>query len=227
LLLVCFSALFALGGWVEYGNPPKPFAHAEGFYVSGIGLQTIGALLISLGLFSGRLGLIEHAFHALWRLAGVAILTAFLIVFVWATARYLFSMASFPPASFAGSRSETWWIETAMALAGVAFSLSIPTLLRWQGHVAIDALNAFIPPPVARTIRLAGSLLLAWPVGWVLLTKGTVFAARAWQQGEGSQNFGIEFVFLVKTLVPLLGFLILVAAALNARDAFRGEEAGK
>ena len=37
--------------------------------------------------------------------------------------------------------------------------------------------------------------------GWVLLVQGTRFAARAWRQLETSANFGIEYVFVIKTAV--------------------------
>ena len=50
------------------------------------------------------------------------------------------------------------------------------------------------------------------------LVQGTRFAARAWRQLETSANFGIEYVFVIKTAVPLLGFLLLVTAALNLRN---------
>ena len=73
-------------------------------------------------------------------------------------------------------------------------------------------------PRTRRWVQRLGSLLLALPVGWVLLVQGTRFAARSWRQLETSANFGIEYVFVLKTAVPLLGFLLLITAALNLRS---------
>ena len=111
-----------------------------------------------------------------------------------------------------------------LACVGVALAGAIPILLRWGGHVSIDALAPVIGQQAGRLIAGAGALFLATPFGWLLLTKGTVFAARAWDQGESSANFGIEFVFLVKTLVPLLGFLVVVFALASLRPRDRSAD---
>ena len=223
VLLAAFTGLFVLGGWGAIGDPPKPFAPAEGFFVSGVQLQTAVLILLGFGLVLKGWDLdtfLDAGAALLWRIAVVAALLSMLIVFLWASARFLFGISFFPAQGLPLSRSETWWIELAMALFGVALAGAIPILLRWGGHVSIDALAPVIGQQAGRLIAGAGALFLATPFGWLLLTKGTVFAARAWDQGESSANFGIEFVFLVKTLVPLLGFLVVVfaLASLRLRD---------
>ncbi|MAV46502.1 MAG: TRAP transporter small permease subunit [Alphaproteobacteria bacterium TMED89] len=226
LLLLSFAGLFILGGWGALGDPPKPFARAEGFFVSGIWLQSLVLLAVLAVVTAGPRILARWADSGLallwWCAAGAAML-AIVIIFIWASARFLFGMSALPPAWMLASRPETWWIEVALACMGLSLTCAIPVLLRTGEHVAIDVLRPILAKPSAqRWIRTLGSAGLAVPVGWLLLTKGSVFAARAWSQWEGSQNFGIEFVFLVKTLVPLMGYLIALTASLNLRDHVAG-----
>lgn len=220
ILLAAFAGLFALGGWCAIGHPPKPFASAEGFFVSGIQLQTAALTVLGFALVwkgPDLDSLLDAGAALLWRVAALAAVGSMAIVFLWASARFLFGISFFPPQSLPLSFSETWWIEVAMALFGIALTGAIPILLRWGGHVSIDALAPMLGARAERLVARAGAVFLALPVGWLLLTKGTIFAARAWDQSEGSANFGIEFVFLVKTLVPLLGYLIVVFALAGLR----------
>ena len=221
LLLSVFALLFALGGWASFGKPPKPFAEAEGFFASGIQLQTaaLGLLFIGFMVWGARLGpFVDRGLALIWRLASILAVTPVIIIFFWASARFLFGFSAFPPRQFPVSFSETWWMELALALYGVALVGGIPALLRWGGHVTIDLFTERASPQVRGAITRFGTVFLSLPFGWVLLTKGTVFASRSWNQWEGSQNFGIEFVFLVKTLVPLMGFLIIVVSVLSLRS---------
>lgn len=232
VLFAGFAALFVLGGWTALGDPPKPFAKAEGFFVSGLQIQAafIATMVAILSIIGRRRRqryrwLIEASFPLFWRAAGGLALAALSIVFFWASARFLFALAAFPPEGWGPTRSETWWIETAMACLGASLTLAIPVLLRSAEHVGIDVLSGVLGSRGRAAVARWGSVLLALPVGWVLLAKGTPFAARAWMQAEGSQNFGIEYVFAIKTLVPLLGFLLIVAALLRAFEHASEERA--
>ena len=234
-VLLAFALVFLVGGWASIGAPPQPFAPTEGLYVSGLWLQAvILALLILLSLIAPRssrlslAGLFDRAMRLFWWIAGLCLMLAVGLVFLLATTRTLFDLGSFPPRERwwlvpAGlSRPEAWWVETSLALFGLSLALSVPVLLRAGGHVSLDVLWTHFGPTLRRWIRHGGSLLLALPVGWLLLAKGTPFAARSWQQWEVSANFGIEYVFLVKTTVPLLGFLLLMTAAFNLRPTPHG-----
>ena len=225
--MLVFAALFVIGGWVSIGTPPKPFAPAEGLFVSGAWLQAVIMALLLLALTRPSAAplavFVDRALGVFWRLSGLCLVLVSALVFIWASGRALFDLGALPPSGGwsvlpAGlSRSEAWWLETTMALFGLALSLSIPTLLRADGHVSLDVLWARFSLRTRRWVQLLGSLLLALPVGWMLLVQGTRFAARSWRQLETSANFGIEYVFLIKTAVPLLGFLIMVTAVLNLR----------
>jgi len=220
-LFAGFALLFAIGGWATIGTPPKPFAPAEGFFVSGIQLQTLALAVMFIGLvtWGARFGpFVDRGLVVIWHLASVSAVLPVAIIFLWASARFLFGLSTFPPDVMPVSFSETWWIELALALFGFALAGGIPVLLRWGGHVSIDVLTARAAPQVRKAVTRFGTLFLSLPFGWILLTKGSSFAARSWTQWEGSQNFGIEFVFLVKTLVPLMGFLIVVVSALSLHE---------
>ena len=226
--MLAFAALFAVGGWVSIGTPPKPFAPAEGLFVSGAWLQAAILAPVLLGLTRAEAApvvvIVDRALGLFWWLSGLCLMLVAALVFIWASGRALFDLGALPPSGRwsvlpAGlSRSEAWWLETTMALFGLALCLSIPTLLRADGHVSLDVLWARFGPRTRRWVQRLGSLLLALPVGWVLLVQGTRFAARSWRQLETSANFGIEYVFVIKTAVPLLGFLLLITAALNLRS---------
>ena len=218
-LLLVFAGLFVLGGWGKLGEPPKPFAEASSFHVSGTVLQALVLLSALLGLFSLARGPVltwlDRGFEALWALGCLALGCSALVLFFWAAGRYLFGLSAWPPQGWPLSRPETWWMELSFGLFGVALSVALPVLLRRGGHVGIDLVQARLSPRTKVWISRLGHGALALPVGLLLLSKGTTFAARSWQQLEASQNFGIGFVFLVKTLVPLLGFLLVCAATAN------------
>ena len=226
--MLAFAALFVVGGWVSIGTPPKPFVPAEGLYVSGAWLQAVIVAPVLLGLTRPGAApvvvIVDRALGLFWWLSGLCLMLVAALVFIWSSGRALFDLGALPPSGGwlvlpAGlSRSEAWWLETTMALFGLALCLSIPTLLRADGHVSLDVLWARFGPRTRRWVQRLGSLLLALPVGWVLLVQGTRFAARSWRQLETSANFGIEYVFVIKTAVPLLGFLLLITAALNLRS---------
>lgn len=239
-LLVMFAGLFWVGGWLAVGEPPKPFAEATGFYLSGPVLQSL-ILLIVLAAFlllirshqrSRVLTGLDQAFCALWTLGSLALGCAALILFLWAVARVLFGLSDWPPFGWPLSRPETWWMELAFGLFGLSLTVAIPSLLRRGGHVSIDVIHERLGQGGKAWVARLGNAALALPVGLLLLTKGSSFAARSWGQWEASQNFGIGFVFLVKTLVPLMGFLILCAAAANliertAAETRSGERGGR
>ena len=77
VLLAAFAGLFALGGWGAIGDPPKPFAPAEGFFVSGVQLQTAVLILLGFGLVLKGRDLdtfLDAGAALLWRIAVVAAL---------------------------------------------------------------------------------------------------------------------------------------------------------
>ena len=138
------------------------------------------------------------------------------LVFIWASGRALFDLGALPPSSGwsvlpAGlSRSEAWWLETTMALFGLALCLSIPTRFAQTVTSASTCSGPGLPSnPLGPAL---GQPAAALPVGWVLLVQGTRFAARSWRQLETSANFGTEYVFVIKTTVPLRVLLLITAA---------------
>ena len=149
--MLAFAALFVVGGWVSIGTPPKPFAPAEGLFVSGAWLQAVIMAPVLLGL--SRPGaapvavIVDRALGLFWRLSGLCLILVAALVFIWASGRALFDLGALPPSSGwsvlpAGlSRSEAWWLETTMALFGLALCLSISTLLRADGHVRVRVSN--------------------------------------------------------------------------------------
>ena len=226
-ILALFAGLFGIGGWLSFGDPPKPFTENTDFYLAGPLLQT-GALFAAVFLLWGLwrdevLQQFDKGLAALWSVGCLSLGLTTLILFMWAASRYLFGLSAWPPQGWPLSLPETWWMELSFGLFGLSLTVGIPFLLRRGGHVGIDVIEERITGPARRWIHTIGNLLLALPVGLLIMTKGSSFAARAWDQLEASQNFGIGFVFLIKTLVPLMGFLIASAALANILD--RSEKA--
>ena len=75
--MLAFAALFVIGGWVSIGTAPKPFAAAEGLFVSGAWLQAVIMAPVLLALTRpGAAPLavfVDRALGLFWRLSGMCL----------------------------------------------------------------------------------------------------------------------------------------------------------
>ena len=99
--------------------------------------------------------------------------------------------------------------ESVMYLHGMVFMLGIPYALKHDAHVRVDVLYGRLSPRGRDLVNLAGHLLFLLPIAGFIVWVSWEYTARAWRIREGSSEVGgIEAVFLLKTLLPMMGLLL-------------------
>lgn len=101
--------------------------------------------------------------------------------------------------------------ESIMYMHGLVFMLGIPYALKHDAHVRVDVIYGRLTQRQRDFVDLAGHLLFLLPVAGFIVWVSWNYTARAWRIGEGSPEVGgIDAVFLLKTLIPLLGIMLIL-----------------
>ena len=135
----------------------------------------------------------------------VAILV--LLVVYDATARYLFSTGSI------ALQELEWHLFDIVILFGIAYTL------KQNAHVRVDIFYASFTPKTKALINMISSLFFILPFSFLIIYIGIEFVQLSFIQQEASSNpGGLEYRFLVKSLLPL-SFVFLSLQAI--RDAIQ------
>lgn len=101
--------------------------------------------------------------------------------------------------------------ESIMYMHGMVFMLGIPYALKHDAHVRVDVIYGRLSARQRDYVNLAGHLLFLMPVAAFIVYVSWNYTARAWRIGEGSPEVGgIDAVFVLKTLIPLLGIMLIL-----------------
>lgn len=101
--------------------------------------------------------------------------------------------------------------ETVMYMHGMVFMLGIGYTLKHQGHVRVDIFYDKLSIRKKAFIDLFGTLVFLLPIGIFILFSSLNYVSFSWSLSESSaQPGGLPGVFLLKTLIPLMAFLLLV-----------------
>lgn len=101
--------------------------------------------------------------------------------------------------------------EGVIYLHGAMFLLGIPYALRHDAHVRVDLLYSTMPARRKAAVNLLGHVVFLIPVALVLMTLSLPYVENAWRVVEGSAEVGgVPAVFVLKTLIPIAGFVLLV-----------------
>lgn len=101
--------------------------------------------------------------------------------------------------------------ETVMYMHGMVFMLGIGYTLKYQGHVRVDIFYDKLSIRKKAFIDLFGTLVFLLPIGIFILFSSLNYVSFSWSLNESSaQPGGLPGVFLLKTLIPLMAFLLLV-----------------
>lgn len=110
--------------------------------------------------------------------------------------------------------------ELVSYLHAAVFMLGAAYTLKHDAHVRVDIFYRDFSPQRRAWIDLAGSLLLLLPLCVFVLVTSTDYVAAAWSVMEGSAEAGgLDAVFLLKTMIPLMAALLLlqgIALALHS-----------
>jgi TRAP-type mannitol/chloroaromatic compound transport system permease small subunit len=99
--------------------------------------------------------------------------------------------------------------ESITYLYAAVFLLGAAYTLRQDGHVRVDIFYRRFSERGRAAVNLAGSVLALLPFGVFILWTSWDYAAASWGMRETSTDGGIPAVFLLKTLIPLLGVTLL------------------
>lgn len=107
--------------------------------------------------------------------------------------------------------------ESVLYMHCTLFMLASAYTLRSDGHVRVDVFYRRFSPRSRAIIDLAGSLLLLLPMAAFILHSSLDYVAFAWKLKEKSQEAsGLPWLYLLKTLIPLMGILLIVQALVEA-----------
>ncbi|GIK81563.1 MAG: TRAP transporter small permease subunit [Pseudorhodoplanes sp.] len=127
---------------------------------------------------------------------------------------------------YALSTGSIWLSESILYAHAGLFMLAAAWTLREGGHVRVDIFYADVAPRRKAMIDCAGALLLLIPFALALIVLSLPYVARSWSILERSrETSGLPLVFLLKTLIPVFGVLLLlqgVSQAIRAAVLLRG-----
>ena len=101
--------------------------------------------------------------------------------------------------------------ESVMYLHGAFFMLAVALGVGENTHVRVDIFYSRLTPDQQGWIDLAGHILFLLPVAGFMVWVSLPYVGNSWRILEGSAEVGgIPAVFLLKTLIPLTGVLLIL-----------------
>ena len=112
--------------------------------------------------------------------------------------------------------------ESVMYLHGCVFMLGIPYALKVGAHVRVDIFYSRMSPRGRKWVDLLGSLLFLLPFSVFVIWVSLDYVATSWRIHEASPEVGgVPFVYLLKTLIPLMAFALLLQGISEALKALQ------
>jgi TRAP-type mannitol/chloroaromatic compound transport system permease small subunit len=104
-----------------------------------------------------------------------------------------------------------------MYLHAILFMLASAWTLKHNGHVRVDVLYRNFSQRGKAWINLLGTLVFLFPVMGFMLWVSLDFVAFSWQHQERSAEAeGLPYVYLLKSLIPLMCLLLLAQGLIEA-----------
>jgi TRAP-type mannitol/chloroaromatic compound transport system permease small subunit len=101
--------------------------------------------------------------------------------------------------------------ESVTYLHAIVFMLGAAYTLKHDGHVRVDIFYQKASPRTRAWTNLLGTLLLLFPTCVFILISSLDYVATSWSIQEGSRETGgLDGVFLLKTVIPLMAVLLLL-----------------
>ena len=99
--------------------------------------------------------------------------------------------------------------ESVLYAHAALFMLAAAWTLQVDGHVRVDIFYAGASPRTRALVDLIGAILFLFPVAIAIGTLSLPYVERSWAILEHSREAsGLPFVYLLKTLIPLLALLL-------------------
>jgi TRAP-type mannitol/chloroaromatic compound transport system permease small subunit len=151
---------------------------------------------------------IDRISTAIGRLAAWLVLAAVVLQFAVVLLRYGFGMGSI--------RLQ----ESVVYAHALAFLLAAAWALKTGAHVRVDVFYREASESRRALVDLLGTLFLLLPMAGLILWMSVPYAMRSWSIFEGSQEtFGLPFVFLLKTAIPVFAVTVILQGVAEAMRA--------
>ena len=132
-----------------------------------------------------------------------------LLVVYDATVRYLFSGGS------VALQELEWHLFDIVILFGIVYAL------RESAHVRVDIFYVSFSQKTKALINILASLFFVLPFSFLIIYIGVDFVSMSYLQNEASSNpGGLEYRFLVKSLMPLSFAFLSLQAIRDAKTNF-------
>ncbi|MCP5433533.1 MAG: TRAP transporter small permease subunit [Alphaproteobacteria bacterium] len=110
--------------------------------------------------------------------------------------------------------------ESIVYMHGMLFLLAAAFTLMRDGHVRVDLVYRTASPRWRAAVNLIGVYLFLLPVMLTIIAAAEPFVAQAWRVLEGSkETSGIPAIFLLKSVIPAFGVLMIVQGLAEAIKA--------
>ena len=101
--------------------------------------------------------------------------------------------------------------ELIMYFHATIFMFGISYALKKDAHIKIDIIYNILPKKIKTYISIASILLFILPMSIFLIYISIGMTIQSWSIFEGSSEAGgLDLVFILKTIIPLTGILILL-----------------
>ena len=101
--------------------------------------------------------------------------------------------------------------ESVTYLHALVFMLGAAYTLKHDSHVRVDIFYQKASPRTRAWTNLLGTLLLLFPTCIFIFVGSLDYVASAWSIREGSREAGgLDGVYLLKTVIPLMALLLLL-----------------
>ena len=121
--------------------------------------------------------------------------------------------------------------ESITYMHGLVFMLAIAHTLKTNGHVRVDILYQRWGAKGQAIVNLIGSIFLLLPVCIFIFYISWDYVSASWSYYEGSREAGgIDGVFLLKSLIPLMAILLFfqgLSEALKSINVLSGQQHGR
>jgi len=110
--------------------------------------------------------------------------------------------------------------ESVMYMHGTLFLLGIAYGIGQDTHVRVDLVYSNLSVQRKRWVNLGGHVLFLFPVSMLIFITSWPYVDASWRVFEGSSEVdGIQGIFLLKSLLPIMaGLLLLQGLSQIARD---------
>ena len=114
--------------------------------------------------------------------------------------------------------------ELVMYFHATIFMLGIAYTLKHNRHVSIDILYNSLSTKTKKRIIMLGYLIFIIPFGVFLIYISSGMVFESWRLLEGSSEAGgLDYVFILKSLIPLCGVLIVLQSFVILTKEFKGK----